>query len=126
METQFALDEARRIARMTVSGEYDHDGVVAMLERLVEERAWGYGVLFDLRTLDDAPTSTDLTRLTETVAGMGSGQKRGPLALLARDGEQYARACAYLALGVRRGREIDIFRHSDEAEEWLRERLGTA
>ncbi|HTV02042.1 MAG TPA: hypothetical protein VMF13_15950 [Luteitalea sp.] len=126
MQTAFALDDARLIARMTVSGTYVHEGVVALLERLQAERAWGYGVLFDMRTLDVQPTSADLARVTETIAGMSTEEKRGPLALLVREGEQYARACAYWALGKNRGRDIDIFRHPDEAEEWLREQLGTS
>ena len=124
MQTAFDLDDARLIARMTVSGTYAHAGVIALLERLQAERAWRYGVLFDMRTLDVQPTSADLARVTEAIAGMSTAEARGPLALLVRDGEQYARASAYWALGKSRGRDIDIFRHSDEAEEWLRERLG--
>ena len=126
MQTAFELDDARLIARMTVSGTYVHEGVVTLLERLRAERAWGYGVLFDMRMLDVQPTSADLARLTDTIPGLSAEETRGPLALLVREGEQYARACAYWALGVSRGRDIDIFRHPDEAEEWLRERLGTS
>ena len=125
MHVEFVLDDVRLIVRVTVSGPFDPEGIVALLERQLEERAWGYGVLFDMRTVDVQPTSADLTRISSTIASMGGDVKRGPAALVVREGEQYARACAYLALGVRRGREIDVFRHADEAEEWLRERLGT-
>ena len=91
MQTTFDLGDVHLIARMTVSGTYAHEALVSLLERLRADRAWGYGVLFDMRTLGVPPTSVDLARITETIASMSADVQRGPLAILPRSSHRPAR-----------------------------------
>jgi len=119
METSVDFDHARHVVRASIGGQFEREGIVALADRMQLEGAWEYPLLLDMRALTTLPSLEDLAHITSKVAASSSDQRRGPLALVARDGQQYAKACTYFALGMRHQRKIEIFREPDDAEHWI-------
>ena len=119
METSAAFDHVRHVVRASIGGPFDRDGIVALADRMQQEGAWEYPLLLDMRALTSLPSLEDLADITTKVAASSTDQRRGPLALVARDGQQYAKACTYFALGMRHERKIEVFREPDDAEQWV-------
>lgn len=119
MDTSVAFDHALRLVRASIGGRFERDGIVALADQMQLEGAWEYPLLLDMRALTSLPSLEDLALITTKVAASSTDQRRGPLALVARDGQQYAKACTYFALGMRHQRKIEIFREPDDAEHWI-------
>jgi len=119
MEIAFQRDDAQRVLRLVASGPFDTDEVMRVLVRMRREDVWGYGVLFDLRAVTTIPAAAELATISDAVLESSANELRGPLALLVPDGELHWRAYAYFALGAQHGRVIRVFRHLDDAEQWL-------
>jgi hypothetical protein len=115
MQVEYERDDTRRRVMVTLRGGYDASEILALLERHRIENDWSYGRLYDVRDLTGKPTVKEL----RLFSGMDTQHRpHGPEAILTRDPILYALACTYAALG-RSTLSIQVFRDTDEAEQWL-------
>jgi hypothetical protein len=118
MPIEYERNDARELVVATGSGSFHIADVVALFERMREDRTWTYAVILDIRRLAGRPTVDDLRLFADIAARPDVQQQpRGPLAIVASDSTMYGMACAYASMA--RGRRIEVFRDRGEAERWL-------
>lgn len=118
MIVSYNRDDARRRLIVTVTGPYDLDSALTMVDHIAADDAWSYGILYDTRELTGAPTMTELQMIIDRVQIMAGRQPRGPVAVVApaaavhEIGQMYAR---------RQDGKINIavFRTLEEGRQWL-------
>jgi hypothetical protein len=118
MPIRYECDDARRRVVVTVQGTIDPDDSLAVIERQRLDDAWTYGLLYDLRLMTGRLTLLELRPILGRASQSRSAARRGPIAILATAPLVYDVACSYAALG-RSTLTIEVFRDSDEAEQWL-------
>jgi hypothetical protein len=120
---QYKRDDAKRCIRLTFGGTIGADDAAAAREEFAADAGKGYGVLCDLRSVTP---SADLDRLLQQMmqgrTAISTDHRPGPIAVVASNGSIHALACAYAELR-RPLMTVAVFRHADEAEEWLRREL---
>ena len=115
MQVHYERDDTRRRVIVTLKGPYQTSEILALFERHRVEDDWRYQRLYDVRGLIGQPTVEEL-RLFSSMDTQH--RPHGPEAILTGDPIIYGLACAYAALG-RSALSIQVFRDTDEAEQWL-------
>ena len=121
MSIRYERDDARRRVAVTISGAFQTDEIVAIVEQQRAEDAWSYGVFYDLRQMTGQPTVADLKQIFSHAVARHAAHEprpRGPVAILTLDDEMYRRACTYASLGYGK-LTVQVFRDADEADIWL-------
>lgn len=118
----YACDAPRRTIRVVARRRLTVDEVVGIIDRQCDEGRWSFGILYDLRRVDEALSKEDAMRVAEHArnAGLVHGP-RGPVALVART-EMVAARQIY-AIRTKRSMQVEVFWDVDEAEAWLTECL---
>jgi len=120
MPIRYELDDLHRRIVVTAQGPFETNDILAITARQRAEHTWTYGILYDLRGMTGEPAVADLQQLMSEAAELRQGEgPRGPVALLATDQALYGRLCTYAALGRSTTLTVEVFRDSDEAEQWL-------
>ncbi|HEV3062849.1 MAG TPA: hypothetical protein VGY48_31675, partial [Vicinamibacterales bacterium] len=119
MPVRYERDDARRRVVVTISGAFQLDDILVIMERLRSEDTWAYGVLYDLRHVVGYPTMEDLQHIVAQAATREGEGPRGPVALLANKPILYSKLCTYTALTRSTTRAVEVFRDLDEADKWL-------
>jgi hypothetical protein len=121
MPVSYERRGAERLVVIRVDGQFEAREIVEVMRRHDAEDAWEFSVLWDLRAMSGQPTTDDLWSFSRAYAhDPHEPTRRGPVAVVTRDGEIYRTACLY-AVMARPQLEIDVFRQIDEAEQWLAE-----
>jgi hypothetical protein len=117
---QFTRDDERRRIRVTLQRPLGAAELISIVDRQVEENAWTYGTLYDLRLIDraiDRPAATAVADYVQTLAQRHG--RRGPVAIVTRKVDVVAAGHAYALDSTRQGRVVDVFWDIDDAEQWL-------
>lgn len=121
---EYLRDDAHRRVRVTLRVPLDPSDYVAIIDRQASEGAWTFGLLYDLRFVQEPTASADNDQISERVrTHMAVLGKRGPVAIVTREVAVIARSQSYAA-HVTRGYDVEVFWDVDEAEDWLRQRAG--
>src|SRR5262245_50475092 len=117
MVLEYTCDHARNRIQMIAHRPPTLPDLVAVFERQALDGAWGYGALIDLRSgmlpLDDKPA------VLRHVDGLSlKNGVRGPVALVVTNLQPLR---PYVTQAGRAGYEIELFRYSFQANEWLNE-----
>ncbi len=119
MPFTYERDDARRRVVIAFHGPFQASDAFASIDRhRGEEGAGSYGVLYDLRGMTGHPDLSQLRQFMSANSAL-SDERRGPIAIVATDQEQYEKACVYAALGRSQLFTIEIFRDRNDAEVWL-------
>jgi hypothetical protein len=117
---QFARDDERRRLRVTLKRTLGAAELISIVDRQVEENAWSYGTLYDLRLLDraiDRRSAIEVAAHVQKVAEQHG--RRGPVAIVTRKVDVVAAGHAYALDSTRQGRAVEVFWDIDDAERWL-------
>jgi hypothetical protein len=119
-------DDARQVV-LIVDGPFEKSEIAATLVRHTDERAWDYGLLWDLRRMIGRPTYAELVAFRSQYVDWlpADAGTRGPVAVVADTADAYGAACLY-AIMVRPKLTIEVFRHRREAETWIDSRINRA
>jgi hypothetical protein len=116
----YRRDDALRRIRVTVRAPLDTSEFLGIIDRQAAEGTWTFGMICDLRAVDEPPPPNDMAQffgrvLTHTkVLG-----QRGPVALVTRERRMIARSQSYATHAATRGHDVEVFWDLDEAEDWL-------
>jgi hypothetical protein len=117
---QFTRDDERRRIRVTLRRTLGATELIAIINRQIDEHAWSYGTLYDLRLIDRAIDRRTAIEVAEHVQKMAEQHgRRGPVAIVTRKVDVVAAGHAYALDNTRQGRAVDVFWDIDDAERWL-------
>jgi hypothetical protein len=117
---QFTRDDGRRRVRVTLNRTLGAAELISIVDRQVEENAWTYGTLYDLRLIDIAIDRRSAIEVAEHVQTLAEQHgRRGPVAFVTRKVDVVAAGHAYALDSTRQGRAVDVFWDIDDAERWL-------
>ena len=121
----YVRDDAKRRIRVTVHERLSSEELIGIVDRQAEEGTWGFGTLYDMRSLQDAAPKTDLAtvwaRVQTHIAEHGT---RGPVALVTRAFGIVGAGQMYATETLSRGFNVQVFWDLDDAEQWLSELAG--
>jgi hypothetical protein len=116
----YIRDDANRRIRIIVHERLNADELIGIVDRQASEATWAYGVLYDMRSVQDASPKEDIVtvsaRVEEHIATLGA---RGPVALVTRAFGVVGAGQIYAAESLSRGFNVQVFWDIDDAEEWL-------
>jgi hypothetical protein len=116
----YVRDDAKRRIRVTLHQRLSADELIGIVDRQAEEGAWTYGMLYDLRSLQDPSPKEDIVTVSARVqAHIATYGSRGPVALVTRAIGIVGAGQMYAAEGMNRGFNVQVFWDIDDAEEWL-------
>jgi hypothetical protein len=113
-------DDARRRIRVTAQRLLNASDLIAIVDQQLEEQAWSYGTLYDLRLVNAATSRPDAVAVAAHVEALVAKHgPRGPVALVTRFIKMVGAGQLYAIDSSRKGRSVDVFWDLDEAEAWL-------
>jgi hypothetical protein len=117
---QFTRDDERRRIRVTLQRTLGAAELISIVDRQVQENAWTYGTLYDLRVIDRAIDRRSAIEVAEHVQKVAEQHgRRGPVAIVTRKVDVLAAGHVYALDNTRQGRAVDVFWDIDDAERWL-------
>jgi hypothetical protein len=117
---EYTRDDARRRIRVTARETFNRDDLVAIVDRQLQDDAWSYGMLYDMRSLSDAISRADAIAFAEYVRECGIKHgPRGPVALVTRSMKIVGAGQAYAFDVGKQGFVVEVFWDIDEATAWL-------
>lgn len=123
MILDYRRDDAAHLTQITLSGDVTRAEVRKLLDRQAEEGTWNYRVLYDERAANVTLSAADMQLLAVHAATLAKTHgPRGPIAIVTASDVDYGVNRMVSAYAEMAGYEIQVFRHLEEAREWLRGR----
>jgi hypothetical protein len=119
----YTRDDEHRRVRATFVGSVSLPELIAIVDRQLSEGAWTYGMLYDVRSMADAPSSDDSRALLAHVRQLVSEHgPRRPVAVVARSSAMVGTAQMY---AYRAGDDLsfEVFWDTEDAERWLDQQM---
>jgi hypothetical protein len=119
MPIAYQRDDQCRLITVTVTQPYTVDDILGVIDRQAAENTWEYALLYDMRTVTEASTETDLQRMAERVKVVGSGRERGHVGIAIR-----ARPALFLqglmyANLTREFADVEVLLTAAQIDSWL-------
>jgi hypothetical protein len=121
MPIEYSRDDRTRRAVIVITGPFDAEALVELVEQHRAAGVWTYGLLCDMRRMTGEPTMETLREFTSLTDRRPGEPLRGPVAVLTTDPAIYRRACTHAAMAKAHA-TIEVFRDKAEAEAWLSEK----
>jgi hypothetical protein len=116
----YVRDDARRRILVTVHGPIRSADMCVIVDRQVDEHAWTYGLLYDLRRLTTPLPNDGADALAAHVFQyVISHGPRGPVAAVTSAASMVGAVQHYAHVVERAGVTMQVFWDMDEAEKWL-------
>jgi hypothetical protein len=116
----YLRDDTQRRIRVTARESLQAADVMAVIDRQALEKAWAYGLLYDVRAVHIVAPRRDAGRVAQYVQSyVRVHGARGPVALVTRQTDILETGQLYASLGAKVGFEFKMFGDLAEAERWL-------
>jgi hypothetical protein len=123
MPIEYSRDDPNKRAVIVITGSFNAEALVELIEQHRAAGGWRYGLLYDLRRMTGEPTMETLRDFASITDRRPGEPPRGPVAVLTTDPTIYRRACTYAAM-ARTHATIEVFRDKAEAETWLSQKTA--
>lgn len=118
----YCRDDARKRIYVTAQRSLSRDDFATILARQVDEKAWSYKVLYDLRRMAAAAPQVDAQTLAEQqIRALIALGPRGPVAVVAWSLEVIQGVEEYASNARRAGLRMRVFSTIADGERWLDE-----
>jgi hypothetical protein len=116
----YVRDDAQRMIRVTLRQRITAEELISVVDRQVEENAWDYGLLYDMRNIVEPIPREDAMLVSDHVAThVDVRGPRGRVALVTRNAGAIGSGQRYALDSARGGFTVQVFWDMDEAEAWL-------
>jgi hypothetical protein len=123
MPIEYSRDDRNKRAVIVITGPFNAEELVEMVEQHRAAGGWTYGLLYDMRRMTGEPTMETLREFAAITDRRPGEPPRGPVAVLTTDPAIYSRACTY-AVMAKAHATIEVFRDKAEADAWLRRKTS--
>ena len=125
MPIAYVRDDDRRRLVLTATGTITCEDAIAAIDRQIDEGAWRYGILYDIRDVEILPMPSAIFDILDYVRGrVVTHGPRGPLAILTTAARDEPRVRTYTSLGHPSAR-VATFTDPEAASQWLAENAGS-
>jgi hypothetical protein len=120
MPFEYERDDERRRITIRVTGKIDIAEAFAVVDRHRTENVWGYGMLYDLISLEGAPDPSQVAQVSDYVQRHAGQRPRGPVAFVTTNPVAFEMVRMYSMMN-RNDLRVAAFHSMDAAERWLDE-----
>jgi hypothetical protein len=117
----YEIDRARKRIHVRAHTALDRASLVAIIDRQLQDNAWSFGVLYDVRHVVGATSAADTRAVSaHALACVERHGPRGPVAIVTRSAEMVGAGQMY-ALVNAEAMQVEVFWDVDDADRWLDE-----
>jgi hypothetical protein len=122
---EYVRDDQRRRIFVVAHEPLLSDDLLAIIDRQLRENTWAYGMLYDVRAIQQDTSKLETRALAEYVrAQVARYGPRGSLAIVTSVPATMAVGQTYgFYLGANIGFRVEVFHDAAEAERWLDQQL---